>query len=584
MRDLTRRDFLRIAGAAAATSLLSAPARVALAAEGSQSSALAAARLTTMARTLRRGPRVGRGTRKAYHRLEFGPGEPHLRRLDLAGAAPRGRQRSLLHFVHYTDMQIADAQSPVRGEWLERYSDFDCSIVPFQAAFRPQETLTLQAFDQTIRTVRRIGRSPITGSRIQFAMCTGDNIDNEQFNELRWFIDVMDGRPVLPDSGGDAFECVQSAAWENPEFWHPDPVSDKYKQQYGYPDYPGLLREATRRFRTQGAGMPWYSCFGNHDGLIQGNIPKQPFLDQFAIGQLKVMTPPPGANPCEEFETLQTNPQSLVAPPAFAVTPDADRRIITRRQYIEEHFRTTGTPRGHGFPRESRESGLAYYVIDDYPGIRMIMLDTTNPGGFAEGSIGMAQLTWFEERLIEASSRFYDADGGLVETGNRDRLIVLLSHHGLGTLNNPVITPDPFTPEQNDMPRVMADEIVTLVHRFPNAVLWVVGHTHRNEVLPRPDPSERTNGLWEITTSAIIDWPCQARLIEIVANENRTLSIFGTMIDHSGPADPDDARGLDRLASIYREVSANDPQAGIDGGAHGNRPDRNVELVIPMPF
>ncbi|MGH2738904.1 MAG: TIGR03767 family metallophosphoesterase [Actinomycetota bacterium] len=540
--------------------------------------------LTTLARTLRRGPKLGAGSRKPYHRLEYGPGEPHQRRLELSARSPRGRQRSLLHFVHYTDMQIADAQSPVRGEWIERYSDLECASAPLQAAFRPQETLTLQAFEQTIRTVRQIAHSPVSGFPIQFAMCTGDNIDNQQFNELRWFVDLMDGLPVRPNSGGKEYEGVQSAAWENPEFWHPEPVPDKYKQQYGFPEYPGLLREATRSFRTQGVGIPWYSCFGNHDGLIQGNIPKQPVLDQISVGQLKSATPPPGVNPCDEFETFLANPQSLFAGPAFLVTPDEDRRILTRRQYIEEHFRTRGSPRGHGFAPENRESGLAYYVLDEYPGLRMIVLDTTNPGGFAEGSIGAAQLAWLEEQLTEVHSRFYDADGTLQETRNQDQLVVLFSHHGLGTLNNPVITPDPFTPEQNDLPRIMAPEIETLVHRFPNVVLWVVGHTHRNEVVARPDPDGRTNGFWEVTTSAIMDWPCQTRLIEILANDNSTLSIFGTMVDHGGPADPEEAGGLGRLASIFREVSSNDPQAGIDGVAQGKRKDRNVELVIPVPF
>ena len=36
-------------------------------------------------------------------------------------------------------------------------------------------------------------------------------------------------------------------------------------------DFPGLLENAQRPFEAVGLGMPWYSAFGNHDALIQGN-------------------------------------------------------------------------------------------------------------------------------------------------------------------------------------------------------------------------------------------------------------------------------------------------------------------------
>ena len=546
--------------------------------------------LTTLARTIDQGPVLKEGTDAAYHRLTYGRGEPYIVRTELAGGAPPVYRRSLLNFVHYTDMQLVDAQSPARVEFLDRFSDQVCQPIPFQGAFRPQETIHFQAFEQMMRTVRRIGSSPVSGEPFQFAVCTGDNIDNEHLNELQWFIGLMDGGLIEANSGGPEFEGVQAVSWgtpdtgPDPEYWHPDPVSDKYKVQYGFPDYPGLLEQAITPFRAQGVGFPWYSCFGNHDGLIQGNFPENTPMEGIAVGPVKATGTPPGFNPCDQFQNLRDHPQGLFTGPGRLVTPDGRRTIISRRDYIEAHFESPTPPRGHGFTEENLALGTAYYADDRYPLIRMITLDTTNPGGESRGSIGAAQLAWLEQRLIEVHSRYYDGAGHVVETGNRDRLVVLFSHHGIATMDNPFVNPDPFTPEENDQPRFHGPEVEELVHRFPNVILWVNGHSHANRIVPRPDPEGKTNGFWDVTTSGICDWPTQSRLIEITDNGNGLLSIFCTMVDHAAPPVPRGDRGVAALASIHRELAANDPQDGVESGKRGGREDRNVDLVIPAPF
>jgi hypothetical protein len=112
-------------------------------------------------------------------------------------------------------------------------------------------------------------------------------------------------------------------------------------------------------------------------------------------------------------------------------------------------------------------------------------------------------------------------------------------------------------------------------------VLWVNGHTHKNTVTP-----QRT--FWEVTTASHIDWPQQARLIEIRDNADGTLSIVSTVIDHSGLLEWRGGQDAAALAGLSRELSANYWQSRDDDlreerGA-GSPLDRNVELLIRKPL
>jgi metallophosphoesterase (TIGR03767 family) len=591
----TRRAVLRGAAAGlAAVGMDAFPARAA----GRPSGLLSPAG-TTLEQTLLRPSRAGHAG--GYVRLASGPGEPHVVRTDLGVRPAHGRaerRRGLVAFAQLTDMHLIDVQSPARVEWTDRYNDGSPgSSLVFSAAYRPHEMLTGQVADAMVRAIERVGRGPVTGAPLAFAVSTGDNADNCQRNEVRWHIDVLDGGRVRPDSGDRTrYEGVASWAFTaDPHYWHPDPVPDSAsadlaRTSYGFPTVPGLLEAARRPFTAYGLSIPWYVAYGNHDGLVQGNFPHSFQLDTIARGPVKVVAPPVGISEDDVLSGLVSNPQflqdTMLTAPVTAVTPDDDREVLTRRQTVREYFRSSGAPHGHGFTPRNVRDGTAYYTFDRGP-VTFITLDTVNPNGYADGSMDRPQVDWLERELQKRHARYLREDGSVVHTGNRDRYVVLFSHHTIGTMSNPFVT----GADEQGPPRVLGDEVEALVLRYPNVVLWVNGHTHVNKVVPhrRSRSSAFPGGFWELNTASHVDWPEQARLIELVDNRDGTLSVFGTVIDSAAPLRPRHLHSALHLAAWSRELAANDWQerggvaAGVDG-RRGSREDRNVELVVAAPF
>ncbi len=574
--ELTRRNLLRsaavVSGAAALSPVLGSLSQAAVASSGAAG--------TTLARTFTRGTPNAKG----YAKVIEAAGEAHTVRTDLGIAAAADREAcrtSLLAFAQFSDVHVVDHQSPGRVEWLDRFEDPNAlGLNPglLSSSYRPHEMLTAQVMDAMVRAVNDIGTGPVTGLPLAFMIQTGDNSDNCQKNEIRWNIDILDGKAgVRPDSGSySKYEGVadNNSLYYDTHYYHPEgtpplKVDDKLRKNHGFPKVPGLLNAARRPFDAAGINIPWYTCFGNHDGLIQGNFPaKSTQLDLLCTGALKIITAPPGLSQSDVINALaEQKLDDLISslnllPGVRIVTPDPNRKTLKRGEVVAEHFNTPASPGpvGHGFTAENKAKGTAYYYFDQGD-FRFVVMDSVNPNGYADGSLDTPQFNWLKATIGASAGK----------------AVLVFSHHTSDTMSNPLVLTglDPNT-------RVLGPEVTSYLLSQPRVIAWVNGHTHDNRITAHKR-ADGTGGFWEINTASHIDFPQQARLIEIVDNADDTLSIFTTIIDHAGATDyAGDLSTTVALAGLSRELAANDPQTNL--AAHsGTLQTRNTELLLATP-
>lgn len=538
---------------------------------------------TTLEATIRP---VGAGR---YRRLAWRAGEPHLLRTDL-GATPQAdrstARRSLLYFAHHTDLHVCDAQSPARLEGGETFGWFNPGA---DGGFRPQETCTTQVMDQLVVATNAVATSPVTGARMSWCAQTGDNTDNRTVAELAWWLGVLDGDEVTPNTGAPGrYEGVQRSGWRGA--WQPDDPSHDIYGHAGFPQLPGFLDAAVSPFRATGLRVPWLAVFGNHDVLYQGTFGPGPTK----LGDLLAEA---GAKPRGAFGLVRSNLHARLVgtdparwkgwargPGIQHVTPDPEaRRSVALDRYVArlvDHG-------DHGFTADHLADGASWWSRPQGRHVQVIGLDTCNHKQGSDGSMGPRQTAWLEAELRRLHRRWLDPSGRWVEPDasaagdHGDRLIVILSHHNSWTMDNT------HEDDVDPGPRTQGPELVELLLRFPNVVLWANGHSHEHKILVHPGHHEGS-GCWEVDTASGIDFGQQGRTFELVDNGDGTVSILVTVLDHAAPPAvahrTDGGWSTQELASVSRELAANDNRWIDPIALLGGPEDRNVELVVRSPF
>jgi len=483
-----------------------------------------------------------------YGTWTFGAGLPIVQRVDLMPAGYNNptptRNKKLSNFFTFSDIHITDKEAPNQLMLLqefERYAINNTSI------YSPVMMYTTHVLDAAMQTMNALHKN----NPFDFALSLGDTCNSTSYNELRWYMDVIDGKVITPSSGA-----------------HLGADTMDYQKRY---KAVGLDKS-----------IPWYQTIGNHDHFMIGSFPVDadprlgfrasyvadtvwavadtlkpdmttfPVLfnmDTFASTPKYYMGLIDGRTPFGEIIHTGLSTSPVFANGAPKVVADPDRRSLLRTEWIQEFFNTSTEPVGHGFNLVDINSpaGFACYSFlpkADVP-LKIIVLDDTqteNDGSkdiHGHGYLDAARWTWLKAELAAGQAA--------------NQLMVIAAHIPIGVaaigtemewwLNDvQMVTATPDNPEWwlNEPPvapehrnATTLTELVETLQNTPNLIMWLAGHRHFNTVkaFKSKNPEQPEQGFWHVETSSLRDFPQQLRTFEIYLNSDYTISVLTINVD-----------------------------------------------------
>ncbi|HTP66918.1 MAG TPA: TIGR03768 family metallophosphoesterase, partial [Geobacteraceae bacterium] len=453
----------------------------------------------------------------AWHR---GAGMPHTvwNTIMPPGHVKAAKAARLLSFFTISDIHIADKESPAQPlyvGWMAAYgSSYNTS------AWSPVVLATTHVLDAAVQTINAVHKI----SPFDFGISLGDACNNTQYNELRWYLDVIDGKVITPSSGAN----IGAAAID-------------YQKPY---KAAGLDRS-----------IPWYQVIGNHDQFWMGSVFENakslaahtsdtvidmgddPNPGNAMAGTGLYMGVIDGSDPLGAV--IQSGPEgNFSAPPKVAADPNRHSLSTltdSSTNWIMEFFNTTSGPAGHGFGLVKPGAPPACYSFVPKPGIpiKIIVLDDTVKGpnqlDYAAGGLDQTRLDWLTTELQAGQ--------------DNNQLMIVAAHIPFNPYLNLVTDPtkatltQPFktlfiSKDQDPAAISVVDDtsLLATLQNYPNLIMWIAGHRHMNTVTPQV-AADPTLSFWEVETASLRDFPQQFRTFDIYRNIDNTISIIITNVD-----------------------------------------------------
>jgi len=133
-----------------------------------------------------------------YGKWTFGTPLPIEKRTDIMGSgynpANATKKSKLMSFFTISDIHVTDKESPNQGIYLSRlYKTLGISASLYSGVM----LYTPHVLDAAVQTVNALHKK----NPFDFGISLGDTCNSTQYNETRWYIDVLDGKVITPSSG-----------------------------------------------------------------------------------------------------------------------------------------------------------------------------------------------------------------------------------------------------------------------------------------------------------------------------------------------------------------------------------------------